>query len=523
MKKLISYLVTVMMVCTIVPCTAFATEISDSDNLATETVTSYIYVPEMDSGFSNKTISDMDKDDVDEVKYVIKSRKDVPVGIYKVVIENAEVNLLDKNNKVRLEVGQEGVNSDLIELKGDNKISIVMDYLPEDSSIRVELIPEEYITNYTKFSQKNFESGKWTEGVFKVGRDIPVGKYIALVKKGSTYDVDSIGVYTADSLYNLQNGRQKFKYQWDSLKEGHWVKVDRGLYRIIEKADTSKTLKISAAKMTMYVGTGTKQLKVTGPKNGKTVTWKSSNKKVATVNKYGTVIAKKAGKATVTAKVGNKTFKCALTVKNPVKYKYTRFTEKRYSKKNLEITNDYGYNVYDYTYTLVGGKDIPAGIYNFKTKYAIIDGNMGDTINRNQIEIRKNKKIEISVTYIKGAQDGYCTLIPASNVNSYTKYSISDMYKFNWNAALYKVGRDIDAGTYIDASVSWSGTKEVMNVAVADSLYGANMGLENVFRQKTKMTKAYKAENGKYYKGGQVIVLKNGQWIATMARIYRIK
>ena len=49
-------------------------------------------------------------------------------------------------------------------------------------------------------------------------------------------------------------------------------------------------------------------------KKGNKVTWKSSNKKVATVSK-GTVKAKKAGKTTITAKVSGKTFKCSVTVK----------------------------------------------------------------------------------------------------------------------------------------------------------------------------------------------------------------
>lgn len=45
------------------------------------------------------------------------------------------------------------------------------------------------------------------------------------------------------------------------------------------------------------------------------IKWKSSNKKVATVNSKGKVSAKKAGKATITATVGKKKFKCAVTVK----------------------------------------------------------------------------------------------------------------------------------------------------------------------------------------------------------------
>ena len=46
----------------------------------------------------------------------------------------------------------------------------------------------------------------------------------------------------------------------------------------------------------------------------KTVTWKTSNKKVATVSK-GKVTTKKAGKVTITAKADGKSKKCVITVK----------------------------------------------------------------------------------------------------------------------------------------------------------------------------------------------------------------
>lgn len=55
-------------------------------------------------------------------------------------------------------------------------------------------------------------------------------------------------------------------------------------------------------------------LKVKGSK--KKATWTSSNKKIATVTKYGgNVVTKKAGTVTITAKVGKKTAKCKVTVK----------------------------------------------------------------------------------------------------------------------------------------------------------------------------------------------------------------
>ena len=46
------------------------------------------------------------------------------------------------------------------------------------------------------------------------------------------------------------------------------------------------------------------------------VKWKSSDKKVASVNSKGKVTAKKKGKATITAKVNGKSYKCKITVVN---------------------------------------------------------------------------------------------------------------------------------------------------------------------------------------------------------------
>jgi hypothetical protein len=50
--------------------------------------------------------------------------------------------------------------------------------------------------------------------------------------------------------------------------------------------------------------------------NTKKIKWSTSNKKVATVTSKGKVKAKKAGKATITAKVGSKKYTCKVTVKD---------------------------------------------------------------------------------------------------------------------------------------------------------------------------------------------------------------
>ena len=78
---------------------------------------------------------------------------------------------------------------------------------------------------------------------------------------------------------------------------------------------------ISNTKKTLYVGKSF-TLKIRGTK--KEVKWSSSNKKIATVNTKGKVSAKKKGTATITAKVGNKKYRCKITVKSTKSTKITK-------------------------------------------------------------------------------------------------------------------------------------------------------------------------------------------------------
>lgn len=76
----------------------------------------------------------------------------------------------------------------------------------------------------------------------------------------------------------------------------------------VQAASKQKALNITD--LSLSVGQSQK-LKVS---NGRKVTWSSSKKSVASVNKKGTVKAKKAGKATITAKVSDKKLTCNVVV-----------------------------------------------------------------------------------------------------------------------------------------------------------------------------------------------------------------
>lgn len=88
---------------------------------------------------------------------------------------------------------------------------------------------------------------------------------------------------------------------------------------VTAEAAAKKAPKLNKSKVTLTITKKktkpTVQLKVKNTA-GKKVKWTSSNKKVVTVSKKGKVVAKKKGSAIVKVKVGNRTLKCKVTVKD---------------------------------------------------------------------------------------------------------------------------------------------------------------------------------------------------------------
>ncbi|MCH5267673.1 MAG: Ig-like domain-containing protein [Lachnospiraceae bacterium] len=105
-----------------------------------------------------------------------------------------------------------------------------------------------------------------------------------------------------------------------------------GVGAMVASADT--VIAISKTKLTLTVGSSSK-LKITGTEDK--VNWKSSKSSVATVSSTGNVKAKKVGKATITAKVGQDTLKCVVTVKAKTKeQKVLELVNKERKKKGLK-------------------------------------------------------------------------------------------------------------------------------------------------------------------------------------------
>ncbi|MBO4396756.1 MAG: Ig-like domain-containing protein [Eubacterium sp.] len=88
----------------------------------------------------------------------------------------------------------------------------------------------------------------------------------------------------------------------------------------VNESDAAKNVSINKKKLTLMVGESA-QLKLNNvsKKDAKSVKWKSSDKKVASVNKTGLVKGKSKGKAKITARYKKKNYTCKVTVKKDSK------------------------------------------------------------------------------------------------------------------------------------------------------------------------------------------------------------
>lgn len=134
----------------------------------------------------------------------------------------------------------------------------------------------------------------------------------------------------------------------------------------ISSAQAATKVKLNYSKAKMTKGR-TIQLKISG--TNKKVTWTSSNKKVAKVNRKGLVTAIKIGTAKITAKFGSEKRTCMITVTKPLKGDIHSIVQKkwkdvkyRFPDKFRRYTQSGQYTYYTNDYVLVEVWDIDGTI-----------------------------------------------------------------------------------------------------------------------------------------------------------------
>jgi len=138
------------------------------------------------------------------------------------------------------------------------------------------------------------------------------------INKGSSFTLSIKGVKSAKwSTSNKKVATIKkisqTKYKVTGIKAG----TSNIIAKVGNKKYTCKVTveapKISKQSLSLKVGASS-TLKITGTKAK--IRWKTSNKAVATVSSKGKVVAKKAGKVTISAQINGKSISCKVTVAN---------------------------------------------------------------------------------------------------------------------------------------------------------------------------------------------------------------
>lgn len=174
-------------------------------------------------------------------------------------------------------------------------------------------------------------------GIYNEGLERIYCEYCGTVKEERVIPKLTREVYISDTALSLTAGSQKtirilyatHDVTWKSSnksvatvdKNGRITAIKVGTSTISTVYDgktysckltvTAKPVSISATSLSLQEGKQTK-LKLNNATS--TVTWKSSNTKVVTVDQYGNVVGVKAGTATVTATCGGQTYTCRMTI-----------------------------------------------------------------------------------------------------------------------------------------------------------------------------------------------------------------
>lgn len=206
------------------------------------------------------------------------------------------------------------------------------------------------------------------------------------------------------------------------------------------------------------------------------VKWSTSDKKIATV-KDGTIHANKAGKVTISAKIGKKTYSCKVTVNALVKViDQKKMTVTKGGQGQLTITNVDPSTIKWSTSDLDIATVADGVVYGMKTGKATITGKVDKktysckvTVVRNPETEVKTKSADISLGGIEVLNTKGKVLYKASNKTGILKTNLpvvvtKNTYKVVNNGKTLYEGKDkvYYASSYEDASVV--GFKDYLNI-----------------------------------------------------------
>lgn len=149
------------------------------------------------------------------------------------------------------------------------------------------------------------------DSVTSVGEDVFKKSHFTTISNNSSCSMPASYFWNNDTVCFVNDSGTEFR-EGDNIPNG----------RCVRKIETPKSVSLNRTEMTVSVGTRQKLTATISPDNvyDKSITWSSSDERVARVDNEGNVRGIKNGTATITAtpKHGSKTAACKVTVKTGV-------------------------------------------------------------------------------------------------------------------------------------------------------------------------------------------------------------
>ena len=223
----------------------------------------------------------------------------------------------------------------------------------------------------------------------------------------------------------------------------------------VKEIVASKSVSLGASSKSVTVGKTYKLVPTISPSNAtlKNVSWKSSNSKIASVDKNGVVKGIKAGTATITCTTNDsgKTAKCEITVKNVVA------SSVALNKTNITITTG--------TSATLKATVLPENTYNKNVTWSSSNTSVATVSSSGKITAKKPGTATITCKTVSGGKTATCTVkVSGIKVDSISLSNFDIKVPFGKTA---KLTATVSPSNATNKKLAW--TTSNPGVAVVDS------------------------------------------------------
>lgn len=223
----------------------------------------------------------------------------------------------------------------------------------------------------------------------------------------------------------------------------------------VKEIVASKSVALNVSSRSVTVGKTYKLTATVSPSNAtlKNVSWKSSNSKIASVDKNGVVKGIKAGKATITCTTNDsgKTAKCEITVKNVVA------SSVALNKTNITITTG--------TSATLKATVLPENTYNKNVTWSSSNTSVATVSSSGKITAKKPGTATITCKTVSGGKTATCTVkVSGIKVDSISLSNFDIKVPFGKTA---KLTATVSPSNATNKKLAW--TTSNPGVAVVDS------------------------------------------------------